>query len=224
MSPREFWNLAGRAGRIGHDSVGVIGLAEGKNRDATIEFVSKNTGALASRLVALLDELEKQGELNNLEGVLWQDQWEDFRCYIAHLWVEKKNLDAVLAESDQFLRKTYGYTTLRNDPAQRDKADALLNAAKSYAHELARMRPGTAELADQTGFSPEGVRDAMKGMRNLEEQLRPDDWAPESLFGDAGRMADLFGVMLKVPQLKQQLEEIGGDGFDHAHLSNITRD
>lgn len=224
MSPREFWNLAGRAGRIGHDSVGVIGLAEGKNRDATIEFVSKNTGALASRLVALLDELEKQGELNNLEGVLWQDQWEDFRCYIAHLWAEKKNLDAVLAESDQFLRKTYGYTTLRNDPAQRDKADALLNATKSYAHELARMRPGTAELADQTGFSPEGVRDAMKGMRNLEEQLRPDDWAPESLFGDAGRMADLFGVMLKVPQLKQQLEEIGGDGFDHAHLSNITRD
>ena len=29
MSSREFWNLAGRAGRIGHDSVGVIGLAEG---------------------------------------------------------------------------------------------------------------------------------------------------------------------------------------------------
>ncbi len=223
MSPREFWNLAGRAGRIGHDSVGVIGLAEGKNRDATIEFVSKNTGALASRLIALLDELAKQGELNNLETVLWKDQWEDFRCYIAHLWAEKRNLDAVLAESDQFLRKTYGYTTLRNDPAQRDKADALLNATKNYARKLADM-PGAAELADLTGFSPEGVQKAMRGIRNLEEQLRPDDWAPESLFGDAGRMADLFGVMLKVPQLKQQLEEIGGDGFDHAHLSNITRD
>lgn len=223
MSPREFWNLAGRAGRIGHDSVGVIGLAEGKDRDATIEFVSKNTGALASRLTALLDELANQGELNNLEAVLWKDQWEDFRCYIAHLWAEKKNLDAVLAESDQFLRKTYGYTTLRNDPAQRDKADALLNATKNYARKLANM-PGAAELADLTGFSPEGVQKAMSGMRNLEEQLRPDDWAPESLFGDAGRMADLFGVMLKVPQLKQQLEEIGGDGFDHAHLSNITRD
>ena len=64
----------------------------------------------------------------------------------------------------------------------------------------------------------------MNGLRNLEEQLKPDDWVPESLFGEGGRMADLFGVMLKVPQLKQQLEEIGGDGFDHAHLSNITRD
>ncbi|HFD86805.1 MAG TPA: DEAD/DEAH box helicase [Gammaproteobacteria bacterium] len=223
MSPREFWNLAGRAGRIGHDSVGVVGLAEGKDRDAIIDFVRRNTGALASRLVALLTELTEQGRLNDLESVLWQDQWEDFRCYVAHLWAEKKNLDAVLAESEQLLRQTFGYTTLRNDPAQRDKADALLNATKSYARKLADM-PGTAELADSTGFSPEGVQKAMAGMHNLEEQLRPDDWAPDSLFGEAGRMADLFGVMLKVPQLKQQLEEIGGDGFDYTHLSNITRD
>jgi hypothetical protein len=79
-------------------------------------------------------------------------------------------------------------------------------------------------MADLTGFSPEGVEKAKSGLRKLEEQLRPDDWAPESLFGNAGRMADLFGIMLKIPQLKQQLEEIGGDGFDHTHLSNITRD
>lgn len=223
MSPREFWNLAGRAGRIGQDSVGVVGLAEGSDREAKIDFLSRATGALASRLVVLLDQLAAQGQLNNLDAVLWQDQWEDFRCYVAHLWAEKKNLDAVLAESEQLLRQTYGYTTMRNDPAQRDKADALLDATKSYARRLADM-PGAAELADSTGFSPEGVQKAMAGMRNLEEQLRPDDWAPESLFGEAGRMADLFGIMLKVPQLKQQLEEIGGDGFDYAHLSNITRD
>jgi len=223
MSAREFWNLAGRAGRIGHDSVGVVGLAEGRDRDAIIDFVRRNTGALASRLVALLDELAAQGQLNSLDAVLWKDQWEDFRCYVAHLWAEKKNLDAVLAESEQLLRQTYGYTTLRNDPAQRDKADALLNATRSYARTLSNM-PGAAVLADSTGFSPEGVQKAMAGMRDLEEQLRPDDWAPDSLFGEAGRMADLFGVMLKVPQLKQQLEDVGGDGFDYAHLSNITRD
>lgn len=223
MSPREFWNLAGRAGRIGHDSVGVIGLAEGQDRNETINFVCRNTGTLASRLVTLLKDLDKNGQLNNLSAVLWKDQWEDFRCYIAHLWAQKKNLDAVLAESEQLLRQTYGYTILRNDPTQRDKADALLDATKNYARKLADM-PGTADLADSTGFSPEGVQKAMAGMRNLEEQLKPDDWTPNSLFGEAGRMADLFGVMLKVPQLKHQLEEIGGDGFNHTHLSNITRD
>ncbi|MVF24615.1 DEAD/DEAH box helicase [Methylocaldum sp. BRCS4] len=224
MSPREFWNLVGRAGRIGHDSVGVVGLAEGKDRDALIAFISKNTGALASRLVTLLDELAEQGSLSNLSEVLWQDQWEDFRCYIAHLWAEKKNLDAVLADSEQLLRQTYGYTSLRNDPTQRSKAEALLAATQSYARKLADMPAGVAELADSTGFSPEGVTQAMKGMRNLEEKLTPSDWAPESLFGDGGKIANLFGVMLKVPQLKQQLEEISGEGFDQTRLSDITRD
>jgi len=223
MAPREFWNLAGRAGRIGHDSVGVVGLAEGKDREALLNFVSRSTGALVSRLVTLLDALAAQGALHSLSDVLWQDQWEDFRCYVAHLWAEKKNLDAVLADTDQLLRQTYGYTTLRNDPAQREKADALLEATQSYARKLADM-PGVAELADSTGFSPEGVSRAMSGMRGLEENLTPSDWAPESLFGDGGKIADLFGVMLRVPQLQQQLEEIGGDGFDQTRISDITRD
>ena len=116
ISPREFWNLIGRAGRIGQDSVGVVGLAEGSDRNASLSFVSRRTGALVSRLVTLLDDLAERGKLGNLSEVLWQDQWEDFRCYIAHLWAEKKSLDTVLAESEQLMRQTYGYTTLRNDP------------------------------------------------------------------------------------------------------------
>ncbi len=223
MSPREFWNLAGRAGRIDHDSVGVIGLAEGENREALMSFVSRNTGALVSRLVTLIDELVEEGRLNNLSDVLWQDQWEDFRCYIAHLWAEKKKLDAVLADTEQLLRQTYGYTTMRNDPAQREKADVLLDATRNYVRKLAQ-HPERSELADLTGFSPEGVARAMAGMRGLENKLTPSDWAPESLFGDGGKMAELFGVMLKVPQLKQQLDEIGGKGFDRSRLSDITLD
>ncbi len=224
IAPREFWNLVGRAGRIGHDSVGVVGLSEGSDRDALIEFVSRNTGALVSRLVVLLDELAAQGSLAKLSDVLWKDQWEDFRCYIAHLWAEKKNLDAVLADSEQLLRQTYGYTSMRNDPQQRQKADALLDATHSYARELAEMPQGIAELADSTGFSPEGVQAAMGGIGNLESRLTVSDWAPESLFGSGGRMADLVGVMLRVPQLKQDLIELGGQGFDRSRISEITND
>ncbi len=224
MGPREFWNLAGRAGRIGHDSVGVVGLAEGTDRDKSIEFVSRSTGALVSRLVVLLDELADQGSLADLSDVLWKAQWEDFRCYIAHLWVEKKNLDAVLADSEQLLRQTYGYTSMRNDPAQRQKADALLDATHSYAHKLARMPEGVAEIADSTGFSPEGVRAAMSEIGNLEDRLTASDWAPESLFGRGGRMADLFGVMLKVPQLKEDLIALSKKGFDRRRISEITND
>lgn len=224
MGPREFWNLAGRAGRINHDSVGVVGLAEGKDQENRIDFVKRNTGALVSRLVVLLEELAEQGELANLSEVLWKDQWEDFRCYISHLWAEKKNLDSVLGDSEQLLRNTFGYTVLRNDPTHRDKADALLTATHSYARQLAEMQDGVPELADSTGFSPEGVRSAMMEIRGLERKLTLSDWTPESLFGDGGRIAEIFGVMLKVPQLRRELEEIGGSGFDQTRLSDITRD
>ena len=224
ITPRDFWNLVGRAGRIGHDSVGVVGLAQGSDREAMLNFVRRNTGALVSRLVALVNELAEQGNLGKLSDVFRRDQWADFRSYIAHLWAEKKNLDMVLADSEQLLRQTYGYTAMRNDPAQQDKAAALLDATQSYARKLAEMPEGVADLADSTGFSPEGVQAAMVGIGRLESRLTVSDWVPESLFGSGGRMADLFGVMLKVPQLKKDLDEMGGQGLDQSRIAGITND
>ena len=222
IAPREFWNLVGRAGRIDHDSVGVVGIAQGTNREANIEFIGRNIGTLVSRLVTLLDQLEEQGNLANLSQVLGQDQWQDFRCYIAHLWAEKKNLDAVLADSEQLMRQTFGYTTLRNDPAQQYKAEALLSATQSYAREIGKMRSDVPALADATGFSPEGVSRVLSEFDRLESKLTPSDWAPESLFGSGSKMADLFGIMLNVPQLREELERVGGSGFDKSRLSNLT--
>ena len=224
ITPREFWNLAGRVGRTEHDSIGVVGLPRGNNRTAMINFVSRSTGALTSRIISLLDSLASQRELANLDEVLCEDQWEDFRCYIAHLWSEKKNLEAVLDDSEELLRHTYGYTELCNDPKQKDKADALLNAARYYAHKLEEMQDEIPELADSTGFTPEGVSQAIKELENLEEKLKPLDWSPERLFGDDGKLADLFGIMLEIPQLKRQLEDIGNENFTKTDIANITRD
>ena len=224
MEPREFWNLAGRAGRLGQDSVGVVGLTEGTNPEETMRFLSRSTGALVSQLVKLLDDLANRGELLNLSGVLWQDQWEDFRSYIAHLWREHQDLEGFLADSEMLLRNTYGYFSLETDPARREKADALLNATKEYAQRLARLPRGMAELADATGFSPEGVGRVITGLRGLGTKITSSDLAPESLFGGGGRFADLFGVVLNVPQIKRQLQDISGKGFDHSRIADITRD
>lgn len=219
MSPREFWNLAGRAGRMGHDSVGVVGLAAGKNPEKIVEYVSKTTGELVSRLVKMLEELEDE-RLNDLSTVIQGEQWDDFRCYVAHLWNEKKNLDAVLADTEQLLRNTYGYGVLSSSQDGKEKADALLDATRNYAIKLAN-NPGQVELADMTGFSPEGVGKALAGLNQLERKLTAADWTPDSLFGSGNGLADLFGVMLKVPQLKS-LAEIGGKGTEKRQIADIT--
>ncbi len=222
MPPRDFWNLAGRAGRIGHDSIGVVGLAAGNEPDKIVEYVSRATGELVSRLVNMLNEIDAAGRLNDLERVIQEEQWEDFRCYVAHLWNEKKNLDAVLADTEQLLRNTFGYGVLRTSDRGGAKADKLLEATKSYARKLAD-HPERASLADSTGFSPEGIGKALAGLDNLPRKLTPADWTPESLFGKGSGLADLYGIMLRIPQLKGSLEEIGGDGFEKKRIGELTQ-
>lgn len=89
MTPREFWNLAGRAGRVGQNSLGLVGLACEGDKEKLMQFVSRKTGALVSRLVTLVNSVEEEGKIQNLEKVIYRDEWTDFRCYIAHLCNEK---------------------------------------------------------------------------------------------------------------------------------------
>ncbi|CZG70250.1 TPA: DEAD/DEAH box helicase [Legionella pneumophila] len=222
MPPREFWNLAGRAGRIGHDSVGVVGIASGTTPEKVVKFLSQTTGELVSRLVKMLDDLEIAGKLNDLDQVFHEEQWEDFRCYVAHLWSEKKNLDAVLSSTEQLLRNTFGYVLLEKDPIQKRKADKLLEVTKNYAKILSK-NPGHASLADMTGFSPEGVSKALAEINSLENKLTPNDWKPESLFGAHSGMADMYSILLKIPQLKEGLEEITKNGIEHTQIAELTK-
>lgn len=227
MSPREFWNLAGRAGRIGQDSVGVIGLARSQNEAEVKQFVKQATGDLVSRLVGMLEDVADAGQLTQLQQVFSADEWRDFRCYIAHLMRESSTLDTVLAEADDILRNTYGYSELRASQTSADavKADALLAATRGYVKEIAK-HPENVALADSTGFAPEGVRTALLELRNLEHNLTPADWEPSSLFGSGGEstLPDLIGVMLRVTELRSSLEEIGQSGVDHQQIANITTD
>ncbi len=227
MSHRAFWNLAGRAGRIGHDSVGVIGIAAGAQPNEIRKYVSDATASLVSRLEGMLDALQATGDLANLSWVIQQEQWADFRSYIAHLWNEKRNLDSVIGEAEQLLRNTYGFGSLRAkaDQASQEKADALLEATKGYVRKLAE-HPENASLADVTGFSPEGVRSTLLDLNNLENKLTLADWEPSSLFGDKSKsvLPSLMGIMLRVPQLQESLREISkGQGNSHRKLADITQ-
>ncbi len=227
MPPRAFWNLAGRAGRFGQDSVGVVGLARGDTGQELTEYVSRMTGNLVSHLVRLLNDIYAAGQIQNLQHSLATDDWRDFRCYVAHLWREKQNLEAVLADTEGLLRNTYGYGALRSAHtlAGEEKADALLEATKGYVRELGEHSEN-AVLADSTGFAPEGVRSAFLGLNKLEHQLTPTDWEPTSLFGAARQssLPNLIGVMLNIPELSGSLQEIARSGLSHENIAALTSD
>lgn len=222
MSPRSFWNLAGRAGRIDHDAVGVVGVAAGNNPNEMRDFISRATGDLVSRLVTMLEELQNRGELSRLAAVFQQEQWTDFRIFVAHLLNEKRNLDAVIAETESLLRTTFGYATLTGR-ADHAKANALLVATKQYARSLSE-HPENFVLADATGFSPEGVRSALLGLSSLEKKLTIADWQPESIFGASSSLPQIIGVMLTIPEVRGPLIELGEHGTDKTRIAQIASD
>ena len=100
------------------------------------------------------------------------------------------------------------------------KARALLEL---YARSLAE-HPENATFSDSTGFSPEGVRTALLSMRSLEQKLTPSDWQPSSLFGTGGTspLPTLFGVMMRIPQLRDPLKELGSHGSSQKRLAEIS--
>lgn len=201
MTYREFWNLAGRAGRVGQDNIGVVGIAcdTSKKEQDLINYVQKSTGDLTSRLITILDSLEKSGRLNDLESMMYAPQWEDFRCYIAHLLNEKKELQATLNEMDRMLSNTFGYSELKSLKPQ--QAEQLLEATKRYTENISKNM-GNVTRADMTGFSVESVKKAMYEIGQLEYKLTPSDWMPDSLFDSTeSKLPDLFSVMFKIEQL-----------------------
>ena len=231
MSARDFWNLAGRAGRIRHDSVGVVGLAAGAGESTSPEsikaYVSRMTGELVSRLDHMLDEVWRSGRLSDLSVVIRQEQWASFRSYVAHLWAEKQNLEAVLGETEQLLRNTLGYSSLRaatDDEAKQQQATALLDVTREYAQELAE-HPENAMLADSTGFSPEGVRTALLSLKDAEDGPSSlEDWEPTNLLSPGGEahLASLVGVMLRIPELNG-LTDLASSGPGRREIAKIAQ-
>ena len=225
MTKRAFWNLAGRAGRMDQSSVGIVGIAEGSDREATVKYVAAQTEYLVSRLVRLLEEVEKRGQLENLRLVIQGDQWTDFRSYVAHLYAERQSLDAVLSETEQLLRNTFGFDSLRRgqNPKNEQKTKALLAATREYAQTLSNNQ-GAAMLADATGFAPEGVARAIAQLGSLDRKLTQADWMPQSLFGPKGVsvLPQLMGVMMSIPQL-HSLNEIAGAGLDRKRLAELAQ-
>ncbi len=226
MTNREFWNLAGRAGRVGQDSIGVVGLATDNEEKSTRlrTFVSQATTDLASRLVKLVDDLLGKSSEDQLRIVIHDAQWADFRSFVAHILKEANDLQRLQSQTEQILRSTFGYSWLRSqsDSQSQTRAASLLNITQAYAERLSRNM-GTVTLADSTGFDPESVNAAILGLHGLENQLTRSDWEPQSLFGPSQNLAQLIGVMMHLPNLNQTLNEIAGAGPARQRIAEIAK-
>lgn len=220
MPPEDFWNIAGRAGRVDQGDIGIVALvATSDERAAELEkFVANSVGALNSTLIEMVQTAAEHGRLLHLESLAWQPGWSAFLQYLAHTYRQIGDHEQFVAQVEQVLRGTLGFQALRK--SHKGWADTLVKGVYNYA---TRIKGQPLKLVDITGFSWESVSNTL--VRLNQSKVTKDMWSPD-LFGS--RRSDLqrmIGILLQVPELREPLKGVtGGPQPNGDTLSRIICD
>lgn len=222
MPPEDFWNIAGRAGRVDHGSLGIVALvAENASKAELLrDFINKQESELNSALILLATEASTM--LGDLKGIVYRyPEWSTFVQYLTHSYYQMGQPKEFADEIEQIMRGTFGFEKLRNQNSA--LANHLLEGIHSYAEYL--QEPGQpVKLVDSTGFSLQSIREVLFAVNR--EGIQSSMWNPESLFGPDNRdLQGMMGVLLRVPELRKSLEEVtGGRTSDGKKLALIVKD
>lgn len=220
MGPSEFWNLAGRAGRVDQGKVGIIALAAENDARSEVltEFVSRQVTHLNSSLVQMVKSaVEASGRLD-LRALAYRDEWSAFVQFLAHSYRQIGRADLFAQEAEALLRGTLGFQALR------DQSDALATELVRSVREYGlRLEGAPLALVDATGFSLESVSGALGRLR--ETQVTEETWAMDLFGTDKGQLAAILGVMLDVPELRGNLiDEVGSQRGPGRFLAEVVSD
>lgn len=220
MPPEDFWNIAGRAGRVSQGQLGVVALVA-KDDDEVArrrDFISRATGDLNSALIKLAKDAAD--DIADLGMIVYRHpEWSSFLQYLVHTYRQLGAPDNFADQIEQVLRGTLGFEKLRASNSR--IASQLLGGIRNYVSYIAG--PGQPlKLVDSTGFSLQSIRTVMTHRGDI----GPRSWDRERLFSQGDRtLQDMMGVLLRVPELRGNLETVlGGKTPDGDKLALILKD
>ncbi|MGM0981866.1 MAG: DEAD/DEAH box helicase [Pseudomonadota bacterium] len=222
MPPEDFWNIAGRAGRIDQGDLGVVALASDSEErtNALRSFINQQTSDLNSALIQMADEAKDL--LSDLGRIVYfHPEWSSFLQYLAHTYQQMGRPATFSDEIEQVLRNTYGFAKLRAQKPH--QARSLLVGIRAYA-EYIREPNQPLSLVDSTGFSLQSIRGAMAQSRG--SGITKDSWNRSTLFADGDTsLPAMMGVLLHIPELKENLKDIlGQNKTDGDKLARILKE
>lgn len=220
MPPQDFWNIAGRAGRVDQGDLGVVALAaqDDAKQQALEQFIDTSVAELNSTLIEMVQTAANAGSLLRLESLSHQPGWSAFVQYLAHTYRQIGDHEQFAAQVEQVLRGTLGFQVLRK--SHKGWADTLVQSVYAYAD---RIKGKPLGLVDATGFSWESVSNTLVRIR--QEQLPADVWSPELFAERRDDLRRMMGLLLQVPELREPLAEVtGGTSVDGDKLARIICD
>lgn len=220
MPAEDFWNIAGRAGRVSQGQLGVVALVAKDEREVAQrrEFIERATGDLNSALIKLAQATAD--ELSDLGMIVYRHpEWSSFLQYLVHTYRQLGAPANYADQIEQVLRGTLGFEKLRASNSR--IASQLLGGIRNYVSYIAG--PGQPlKLVDSTGFSLQSIRTVMTHRGDI----GAGSWDRERLFSQGDRtLQDMMGVLLRVPELRGNLESVlGGRTPDGDKLALILKD
>lgn len=220
MPPEDFWNIAGRAGRVSQGQLGVVALVAKDEKEVAQrrDFICRATEDLNSALIQLAQAAG--GEMLDLGRIVYsRPEWSSFLQYLVHTYRQMDKPSNFADQIEQVLRGTLGFEKLRASDSQ--MARSLLTGIRTYIDDMSRPQQPL-KLVDSTGFSLQSIRTVMAHRGNIGS----DSWDRERLFSQGDRtLQDIMGVLLKVPELRGNLEAVlGGKSQDGNKLALILKD
>ncbi|MBP9017523.1 MAG: DEAD/DEAH box helicase [Paludibacteraceae bacterium] len=216
MPTRDFWNLAGRVGRVGQKSMGWVGIACKNENDLRqiAEYVEEASKNLLSQLESAI-EVAMNNENEDFSRWLYLDErWSALLQYISHLRLQINDLDLFINRLEEKLNATLGFRQISNS-----KKRFLISKLRMYAQNLSL---DDAKRADSTGFSTISIRQMIARLSS--SNISPHDWQKSQLFSEQNQtMKKLVGIMLNTYEIRKSLEEIkvGDNVLDKTSISRL---
>lgn len=219
MPVRDFWNLAGRVGRAGQDTMGWVGMAVRNEADLLVagNYVRKASEDLHSQLINAIDNALRHADFDFDRWLFVDERWSAILQFISHLRKQTQHQNVFLAQLEQKLQGTLGYRQL-----PQEKKLFLRENIRRYASTLTLAE---AKMSDETGFSSVSVRQMIG--RLASSNLSPQDWNKNQLFSEHNHsMQKLVGIMLNTYEIKKSIEELntGGQPLDRSSIARLIID
>lgn len=200
MSSDEFWNIAGRAGRAEQETLGIIAFTSLDEKNDEIEqYVKKSVSDLMSYLEQIIINALKIGQRLDFTILLRNNpEWSNFIQYLCHAYRQINDHTRFLKETEILIKATYGYQ--RIEKANPALAHSVIRATMDYAKEIQKIDYQVLYLVDQTGFSPDSIRELRQNTKDLKFTI--NDWSASGLFSTTNHyLKDIVGNLLRVPEL-----------------------
>lgn len=210
MPPEDFWNIAGRAGRVEQDSIGIVALVASKEEDIEKlrQFINQQTGSLNSALIHMVEETMQGQNFMDIEDlksiVRLNPVWSGFVQYLTHTYKQMGDSANFTSEIEQVLRGTFGFEKLRQ--TNREWSNKFIRGVENYASYMQEPNQPI-KLVDATGFSLQSVKQLLAGANA--ENIGIDNWNEATLFNESSDdLRRMLGVLLKIPELRENFEAV----------------